>query len=284
MKKMTMIAGAIALAVFSSPAQAGDKHGPAHKNDSHHSAHGQCQYNIDTDFAINNGALTFELDAGSKIVIDELNNLFVDGSQVSLNSEQQVLVASYADGVRNFVPEVANIAIEGLKIGVRASEIALTGIFGADDVVVQDIGFRISELADRIIMRIDPYNFDSRTLEQTIEREFEPEIEAVVKQAHNELTPRLMAKSFTLFASGDQSSMDDFKQRIKELAHNLETEVEAMAADLEMRAEGLCGHIENLNNIETQMASKGLKMMDIIQEGHSSPMFDINKFNIDISE
>ena len=275
MKKLTTLAGALAIALASAPAtaQAGDY-------DHEH----ECGYNINTDFSINNQAMTFKQNSGKTIKIDSMNNLYLDGEKVSLNSTQQVLLTDYADGVRNFVPEVASLALDGVNLGVKAAGMALTMLFGEDDVDVQEVTYRIEQLADAITMRIDPYNFDSEAMEEMFDKEFEQEIETLMKQSMEQFAPKLAAKMAVAALSGDETTLNEFERRAENMESELESYVETQAADIERRAHALCPRLDDLNAIETQLVNSGLDYMDIITEGKGDFNLHVNpknyKFNL----
>ena len=256
MKKMTMIAGTLTLALMCTPAKA--------------SAGNSCNYEMDFDLKVINSEITFTQDSGNKIIIDQDNHLFIDGIEKSLNSEQQLLVDNYSDGVRDLIPEVTAIAVEGVSLGVEAASMALGILLGEGDPDYSRFNGKISELADTIILKLDANNFDSQQLEKAFEDDFEDQIESVVEEAVSELTPRLMAKIVTAALSGDEGEISDFEQRANEMEHEIEAFVQPKADALEERAEELCSSIDNLDLLEAKMVESGLEMMDLIDKNEDN--------------
>jgi len=267
-----MIAGALSLALLSAPAQ-------AHDNE-------MCDYQMDYDLIIENSALTFEQNSGTKIAIDQDNRLYINGAEKSLNSEQQQLVDEYADGVRDLVPEVVSIAVEGVNLGVQAASMALGTLLGEGDPDFEHFNFQINELADDITMKLDANNFSSKQLEEAFDNEFEQKIEEVVEQAVTKITPRLMAKMVTAALSGNEGEISDLEERANSIEHEIEDFVEPKAEALEARAEELCGSIDKLDSLETKMVDSGLEMMDLIDsdDGGHKHKSKRKRFNFDLGD
>ena len=258
MKKMTMIAGALSLALMTAQTQADNNE--------------MCNFQLDYDLTVENSAITFVKDSGTEITIDQDNQLFFNGTKKSLDSNQQQLIDNYADGVRDLIPEVTAIAIEGVNLGVQAASMALRTLLGEGDADFERFNYKISELAESITMKLDANNFSSKQLEEAFDNEFEQEIEDIVEQAVTELTPRLIAKVLTAAMSGDEAGITDFEERANAIEHEVENFVEPKAEALEARADELCGSIEGLDVLETKMVESGLEMMDLItkdQDGYN---------------
>ncbi len=111
MKKITVLLGVLSLAFISSTALANNNN--------------MCDYQMDYDLIIKNAALSFVKESGNAIIIDQDNRLLMNGNEISLTKVQQELIDDYADGVRDLIPEVAAIAVEGVNLGVEAATMAL---------------------------------------------------------------------------------------------------------------------------------------------------------------
>jgi hypothetical protein len=252
MKKITMIAGALSLALFCAPAQA--------------SRIDSCNYGTDFDLKVENSIITFNQDSGTEIIIDQDNHLFINGAEKQLDNGQQQLIDDYSDGVRDLIPEVTAIALEGVSLGVGAASMALGILLGEGDPDYERFNYKISELADSITIKLDANNFNSKQLEDVFGSDFENQIESVVEEAVAELTPRLMAKIVTAAMAGDSDGISSFEDRANSLEDEIEAFVQPKADAIEARAEELCSSIEVLDSLETQMVESGLDMMDLINE------------------
>lgn len=271
MKKLNMIVGALSLALVSTPIQAiNDK---------------DCSFDLDYDFAIKNSEITFSKSKGNKVFINRDNQLFVNGVEQSLNSEQQLLMDNYANGVRDLIPEITNIAIDGVSLGVKAASMALSTLLGDGSPQFAHFNERVTHLADSITSKLSSTDFSTSAIEESFGAEFEEEIETVVEEAIAEITPIIMAQIVTAAMSGGDNSVSDLEMRAENLEHQIKGFIEPQAEALEARAEELCLSIAALDNLETKMVESGLEMMDLISEGgHGGFKFNHDKFNFDLSE
>lgn len=279
MNKLKVIAGALSLALMSTPLQAHDSDHESHNNNDKSS----CNFNLEYDFEIKDSEITFSNDAGSKIFINQDNQLFVNDSQQSLDESQQQLVDNYADGVRDLVPEITTIAIEGVNLGVKAAAMALSSLLGDSSPEFDHFTDKVNELAASITLKLNSSDFSTKTIEDSFDDEFEKEIELVVEEAMAEIAPIIMAQMVTAAMSGDDSSISELEMRTENLEYDIKSFVEPQAEALEARAEELCSSVAALDNIESELVDSGLAMMDLIVRGNHHN-FNINKFNLDLGD
>lgn len=277
MNKLKVIAGALSLALISTPLQAHDSDHDGDKS--------SCNFDLEYDFAIKDSEITFSNDEGSKIFIDQDNQLFVNGSQQSLDDTQQQLVDNYADGVRDLVPEITTIAIEGVNLGVKAASMALSSLLGDSSPKFDHFTNKVNELAASITLKLNSSDFNTKTIEDSFDDEFEKEIQVVAEEAIAEITPIIMAQMVTAAMNGDDSSISELEMRAENLEHDIKSLIEPQAEALEARAEELCSSVAALDNIESEMVESGLDMMDLIGRGENHNFnINVDKFNLDLGD
>jgi len=237
----------------------------------------QCNFDFGYHLKMKNSSITFTDENGKEINIDQDNNLRIDGSRQNLNSNQQALINDYADGIRVLIPEFRSLAVEAVNIGVTAAGMALSTLLGEDDPDFSRFNSKITEIANVVTDKINADNFDN---------DFDSELGAVIEDAVEEITPRLMAKVMTAALSGDESGISDIEARAKNLERDIETFVEPQAEALEARAEELCSSIDELDRIEDQMVSSGLEMMNLIEKEttNRSKKSSKHSFNFNLSD
>ncbi|MFT5451450.1 MAG: hypothetical protein ACI9N9_000934 [Enterobacterales bacterium] len=281
MNKLKFIAGALSLALMSTPLQA---HDPAHERHNNNDK-STCNFDLEYDFAIKDFEITFSNDAGSKIFINQDNQLFVNGTQQALDGSQQQLVDNYADGVRDLVPEITTIAIEGVNLGVKAASMALSTLLGDGSPKFEHFTDKVEELAAAITLKLNSSSFNTKTIEESFDDDFGKEIEVVVQEAMAEITPIIMAQMVTAAMSGDDSSISELEMRAETLEHDIKNFVEPQAEALEARAKELCSSVVALDNIESEMVASGLEMMDLIGRGDNHNFnINVDKFNLDLGD
>ncbi|MGX1114216.1 hypothetical protein ACSSVW_003659 [Pseudoalteromonas sp. MBR-15] len=227
-------------------------------NDTHISFSGeQCDVEFKNDVRITPNELeVFTADNSTMKIIDQ-NNLYIDGENISLNASQQQAIANYSDSLRSQLPEVANIALEGVKIaGVAIEEVANAfNISGFDD---------ISELMDEISVEVQntfyqqgAFTMGQQSFEkfgQNFDEQFDQQIESAVESAMMQsMGSILVALGSELLGSG--GDMDTFEQRMENMGEQIEARVETQAAQLEKRADALCGSFADIAHKEQQLVT-----------------------------
>lgn len=236
-----------------------------------------CSFSFDHDLSVMDNAITISNSSTDKIYIDSSNQLYINDIAQPLSSEQQQMVDAYANNIRLLIPEVISIATEGVGLGIDAASLAMGTLFGEGDPDYLEFTQRIQELGDKILMRLDANQFDSKALEQAFDKEFEAEIEAFAEDTVNQLMPRLMAKAMAAAMSNDASA-GDFEMRADRIEHEVTAFIEPRAEALEARAEELCEIIVTLDGIEAQMVETGLSKMDLIR-ADANGSINLNKLD-----
>ncbi len=261
MKIMTRFTATLSLFLITTPVITTSLQ--AHSNE-------MCNYEMDYDLTIEDSALSFTQESGKNITIDQDNQLFVNGKKKQLDSKQQQLIDDYADGVRDLIPEVTALAIEGVNLGVEAATMALSILLDGSDPDIARFSEKLNQLAQNITVNLDANHFSTKNLEEAFDSEFEAEIETIVEEAVTEITPKLISKVITAAMSGEEGTISDIEQRAEFLEHEIEDYVEPRADALEARADELCDSIGNLDALETKMVESGLEMMDLIEKDQSN--------------
>jgi len=277
MKIMTSFTAVISLFLLTTPLFTTSVQ--AHSNE-------MCNFEMDYDLTIEDSALSFTKESGKNITIDQDNQLFINGNQKQLDSKQQQLIDDYADGVRNLIPEVTAIAIEGVNLGVEAATMALGILLDGSDPDIARFSSKLNQLAQNITMKLDAAHFSSKNLEQAFDSEFEAEIETIIEEAVTQITPKLISKVLTAAMSGEEGTISDIEQRAEFMEQEIENYVEPRADALEARADELCESIASLDELETKMVDSGLEMMDMIEKGQGDykESKNNNRFKFNLSD
>ena len=217
----------------------------------------QCDVEFKNDVRITPSELEVYTADNRTMKIINQNNLYIDGQSVSLNSSQQEAIAAYSDSLRSQLPEVANIALDGVKIaGVAIEEVANAfNIDGLND---------ISELMDDISVEVQnafyqqgAFTMGQQNFEkfgQNFENQFDEQIESAVESAMMQsMGSILVALGSELIGSG--GDMDAFEKRMENMGEQIEARVETQAAQLEERADALCGSFADIAHKEQELVA-----------------------------
>lgn len=219
----------------------------------------QCDINVDGHMKLQNHVLTVTTDDKDKITIDETHTLYVNGQQIYLDTQQQQWVEDYYQGIHDAVPQVADIAVEGIGIASEAIGLVFGELLGHNSDAVIDLTDKLEEMNEQIqynfyaedgSIRLDSDEFENGNF---FGEEWEEEFEQAVEELVFDSMGRLMIAigSEMLMSGGD---MDSFEQRMETFAADIEDKVEFRGEELEQKAEALCEHL-----IKVDMAEEALQ-------------------------
>lgn len=216
------------------------------------------------------------VDHGQTIVqINGEYQLFVEGREIALTSEQQQLINQFALGIRGQVPEIVSIAIEGVDIGLKAVNKAIGSLTGENSASQQKIQTKFDELKWRIRTRfnqsannyyIAPQDFAD--FDDIFTGEFEQELEEIISDSIGTI---LLAVGEAMISdssdnNGSEQRLSTFDERMETLGKDLEFEISASANALEKKAEMFCQKLTELDAIESeiQISIPPLKKFNLI--------------------
>lgn len=206
-----------------------------------------CDFASDYDLRIEPRGIVFHRDAGAPARVEmRAGRLLVDGEVIVLAAADRERVASIEARIRELVPEVKAIALDGVGIALEAvSQVALA--FADGD-------------AERIVGRMDELGAELRT---RIERSDdsgdwnEAEFEREIGRLTGELVPLLVGDitgiAVKAALSGDDRGARALEQRVKAMERELERRVEQRSRSLEARADALCPRIAELDRLESAL-------------------------------
>jgi len=217
------------------------------------------------------------IDMGNTLVqINNEDQLFVQGREVALTSEQQQLISEFSKGIRAQIPEIVSIAIEGVDIGLKAVNKAIGSLTGENSASQQKIQTKFDELKWRIRSRfnqsannyyIAPQDFAD--FDDIFTGEFEQEIEEIISDSIGTI---LLAVGEAMISDnednhGGEQRLSTFDERMETLGNDLELEMSASANALEKKAALFCLKLSELDKIEDDIhhSIKSLKPFNLIE-------------------
>lgn len=228
----------------------------------------QCDVQIEGNMLLENNVLTITTEQRNKIVIEQNQQVYVNGTRLSLTGEQQRWVADYYAGINKAVPEVASIAFEGVAIATTAVSEVFGNLLGSDTTALDEVIYKLEQLnleihhsfyADDGSIRLDSSKFkDGSFFGEHWGVEFEHAIEQVVTSSIGSIMIALGTE--LLFNGGDSNA---FEQRMETFADDLERKVESRALILEEKADGLCNQMANIDYAENQLQNTVSQLSDL---------------------
>ncbi|TMO44336.1 YggN family protein [Pseudoalteromonas ruthenica] len=223
----------------------------------------QCDIEFKSDIRINPERIQITNVDNQHMVYDG-QQLLVDGEVMPLTAAQQQALDNYSQQLRSYVPEVAQIALDGVKIaGVAIEEVSAA--FGIEhnnalQQVVDNIGNNIEHSFyqnGEFVMGKQSFDELGEDIEQQFDENFEQAVEQAMVQSIGSV---LMALGSQMVSSG--GDMDEFEQRMERMGEQIEQRVELQAANIEQRADALCQSFSELAEQEAQLVSMVPELSD----------------------
>ena len=89
---------------------------------------------------------------GSELIVTASNSLLVDGRVIDLNDAQRDRVAEYVGEIRTTMPDVVEVALEGVEIGLTAAAEVAGAVFGSRPPA--DLYVLMDEVRERVGQRM----------------------------------------------------------------------------------------------------------------------------------
>ncbi len=223
----------------------------------------QCSINLNYGVIIDPKHIRIVEKAQTQVQINNSNQLFIRGSEVTLTSEQQLLLTRFSTGIRQQVPEIVSIAIEGVDIGLKAVNEVVAGLTGENSASQQKVQAKFEELKWRIRARFNQSanNYyiapqDLNDFDEMLTGEFEQEIEAMISASIGSI---FEAVGQSMFADSDdneyggETRITTFDNRLTSISKGLELEVSKRAKALDEKAAIFCQQLIQLDEIEAQL-------------------------------
>ncbi|RZQ52988.1 hypothetical protein C1E23_11555 [Pseudoalteromonas phenolica] len=215
----------------------------------------QCQVDFQNDVRITPNQLQITANSNKQLTIDSFGELYVDGQAITLTNAQKVALSNYADSLRVQLPQVANIALDGVKLaGVALDEVAHAfNLQGLDSLngLMDELHVEISDT----FYQQGAFVMGEKTFHEfgeNFDHKFETHIEKAVESAMMEsIGSILMMVGSEMVSSG--GNMESFEARMEDMGRQIEEKVQLQAKQLEEKAHGLCDTFEVIATAETDL-------------------------------
>ena len=201
------------------------------------------------------------LDKGiTKVQITNDNQLFIHGREVQLTPKQQESLSIYSNGIREHVPEIVSIAIEGVDIGLKAVNKLVGGLTGENSESHQKLQENFDELHWRMRRRFnhsdDSYYVapqDFNDFDEIFAGEFEQEIKEIVSASVGTIL-LAVGNAMTAQEEGEmEDRMANFDQHLSELGEEIALDISEKTKVIETKASQFCTKLIELDDRETQL-------------------------------
>ena len=227
-------------------------------------ANKSCNVDLSAGLTINVNSIEFLQDeAGmdekkrSLYKIIDGKKLLVDNQHIDLSDVQQALVKKYDEKIRSLVPQVKNVAIEGVDMAIEGVNLAFNGLLGEGNAVAADLTTELTLIREQVSTNLSiehgvTVGVEGLESEGLLGKDFDKRIESAVEKAVlNSMGSILIAMGQQMVASdGDERN---FETRMENFGENIEHEMTTRSAIIEKKAEALCISIAEVDALEEQL-------------------------------
>lgn len=241
----------------------------------------QCSVHLNFGVIISPHHVRIVKQTKTHIQINDSKQLFVNGREIILTTEQEQLLEKFSQGIRQQIPEIVPIAIEGLNISLKTVNQVVASLTGENSVAQQQIQAKFDELKWRIRARFnqstDHYYIalqDQNDFDDILTGEFEKEIEDTITDS---LGTILNTVSLALISELDSSKygskygsemrVNNADTRITTISKGLNLTTSDRAKALDEKINIFCSQLKQLNNIEDtlHLSIPQIKAFNIIE-------------------
>ncbi|PKI14718.1 DUF2884 family protein [Colwellia sp. 12G3] len=230
-------------------------------------AYESCNVDLSAGFTINASSIEFlqtegENDEKKRSIykITDGNKLLVDNQHIELSDGQQALLKKYDEKIRHLVPQVRNVAIEGVDLAVQGVNLAFNGLLGEGNTVAADLTKELTLIREQVVTKLSIENgisvgIDGLESDELLGKDFDQRIESAVEKAVlNSMGSILIAMGQQMItAQGDEQS---FETRMENFGESIEHEMTVRTAVIEKKAQALCISIAEVDAIEEQLKAE----------------------------
>lgn len=231
--------------------------------------HAGCGFSTDYAAQMGDHGLSFERAGDRPVsVLMHDGSLRVDGHAVAVSDADAARLREYEHDVRTLLPEVADIAREGLDIGFSAmTTVAATFTEDADQRQRMLATLKAKQVV--ALEQLDRVVRSGSWKQDEIGRIVEDGVEGSV----DELVGAVTADAMKATLSGDQRRIAALEARADSLDKALNREVEARVGRLDQRAQALCPRLSALEQLQQQFQFRlpdgsRLQLMSLDRDSH----------------
>jgi len=213
----------------------------------------------------------------TEVQINNAKQLFIRGREIPLSDEQQQLLTHFSTELRQQLPSIVSIAIEGVDIALKAVNEVIGGLTGENSASQQKVQAKFEELKWRTRARfnhsannyyIAPQDFTD--LDGIFAGQFEQEIEEIITTSIGTI---LTAVGESILSDnnhneyGSEERITTIDERFSNISKGLELDISKRAKALDKKATKFCLKLNELDKIEAQLqqAIPALKSYNLIK-------------------
>lgn len=211
-----------------------------------------CPVDVQNDIHIADEQVSVYQDGQPKMLIDENNQVYINGKRLELNAVQQQAVEAYSYGVKEYLPKMADLADDGVGIASDiVNEVSARfdskASFAKVEGLIEDYGQKAQQKFyqdGEFVMPADMFaNVDS---------DWKQEFEEAMKHVSMESMSGLFSALSQEMKNGE-INFTELQKQFSELKVWIEEKVRSRSGEIATKANELCDSIKDLAEEEQQL-------------------------------
>ena len=219
-------------------------------------AKSKCDVELGHGLIITDNEIRIVDNGQTRIQINNDNQLFILGRWIELDQAGEAGVAEYANGIRETVPELVNLATDGVNLGLSAIEQVVEGMSDKEpEVLKTQLQYVERALMDKF-KRGDDFFFIAPQSLSKIDDFFTKEISQKIHSAvHGSLGSILVSlgDAFKSREGNIEDRINDMGQRMDIISKEIDKSLQKKAFQLEEKAEEYCECLNSLDQTEEKL-------------------------------
>ncbi|CAH9054306.1 hypothetical protein PSECIP111951_01963 [Pseudoalteromonas holothuriae] len=219
-------------------------------------AKNKCDVELSHGLIITDGEIRIVDNGQTRVQINNDNQLLIRGYWVELSEQDTQVLHEYARGIRDTVPELVNLATDGVNLGLSAIEQVVEGMSDKEpEVLKTQLQYVERALMDKFKKGEDFFFIAPQSLSK-IDDFFTKEISKKIHSAvHGSLGAILVSlgDAFKSREGNIEDRITDMGQRMDIISKEIDKSLQKKAQQLEEKAEEYCECLNTLDETETRL-------------------------------
>jgi hypothetical protein len=225
----------------------------------------QCSIHLNFGVIIDPNNIRIVEKSKTQLQINASKQLFIGGREIILSSEQTKLLGKFSYGIRQQIPEIVSIAIEGIDVSFKAVNQLVVGLTGENSEAQQKIRTKFDELKWRIRARFNQStnNYfiapqDLTDFDEILTGEFKQEIESMISGSIGtilETVGQSLLNDTNSNEYGSEVRINTLDPKITNISKGFSLTKSNKAKALDNRISLFCSKLKELNKIEDELQS-----------------------------
>ncbi len=216
----------------------------------------QCNVQLGYGMIITDDMIRIVEGTQTRVQINNDKQIFIEGRWIRLNEQDTLILKEFSLGLRDTVPELVNLATDGVNLGLTAIEQVVESFSDKEPEVLKNQLKYVEQALMEKFKRGDDFYYIAPQSLSKLDEFFEKEISGKIHSAvHGSLGAILVAlgEAFDSDEGNIEERISDMNQRMDIISTEIDKSLEKKAVSLEAKAIEYCGCLQKLDETETQL-------------------------------